>query len=54
MIYAEVGSQFKETGGSYLYILTAFGELPGFVIGWIGFGGRIVGYAALVNLLFDY
>ena len=54
MIYAEVGSQFKETGGSYLYILTAFGELPGFVIGWIGFVGRIVGYAALINLLLDY
>ena len=54
MIYAEVGSQFNETGGSYLYILTAFGELPGFIIGWIGFGGRRVGGAALVNLLFDY
>ena len=54
MIYAEVGSQFKETGGSYLYTLKAFGELPGFVIGWIGLVAGIVSFAALINLLLDY
>ena len=26
MIYAEVGSQFKKTGGAYLYTLKAFGN----------------------------
>ena len=54
MIFAEVGSQFKKTGGSYLYTLKAFGELPGFIIGWIGLVGRIVSFAALINLLLDY
>jgi len=54
MIFSEVGSQFKETGGSYLYTLKAFGELPGFIIGWIGLVGRTVSYAALINLLLDY
>jgi len=54
MIFAEVGSQFKKTGGAYLYTLEAFGEFPGFIIGWIGFVGRIVSFAALINLLLDY
>lgn len=54
MIYSEVGSQFKKTGGSYLYTLEAFGEFPGFIIGWISFIGRIVSFAALINLLLDY
>jgi amino acid transporter len=54
MIFAEVGSQFKKTGGSYLYTLKAFGEFPAFIIGWINLVGRIVSFAALINLLLDY
>src|SRR3974377_930947 len=33
--YAEVGSQFTETGGTYLYLRHAFGRLGGVQVCWV-------------------
>jgi amino acid transporter len=54
LVLAEVGSRFDQTGGPYLYVLTAFGALPAFIIGWLMFITRCAAYAALVNLLVTY
>ncbi len=53
-IFAEVASRFDKTGGPYLYVLTAFGKIPAFLIGWLLLITRIAGYAALINLLVTY
>jgi amino acid transporter len=52
--FSEVASQFKKTGGPYLYTLEAFGKFPGYIIGWLALVSRIAAYAALINLLVDY
>ncbi len=52
--FSEVGSQFKRTGGPYLYTLKTFGHFPGYIIGWLALISRIAAYAALINLLVDY
>lgn len=54
LCFAEVGSQFDKTGGPYIYVLTAFGRLPAFVIGWLLILSRIFNYATLINLLVVY
>ena len=52
--FAEVGSRFDKTGGPYIYILQAFGQLPAFIMGWLLLWSRIISYAALINLLVTY
>lgn len=52
--FSEVASQFKKTGGPYLYTLKAFGDLPGYIIGWLALISRIAAYAAIINILVDY
>lgn len=52
--FAEVASRFSKTGGPYLYILSAFGRIPAFTIGWLILITRVSTYAALVNLLVTY
>lgn len=52
--FSEVASQFNETGGPYLYTLKAFGNFPGYIIGWLTLVSRIAAYAALINLMVDY
>lgn len=54
LCFAEVSTRFRDTGGPYLYILKAFGPLPGFVMGWLLFLSRIFNYAVLINLLVTY
>src|SRR5215218_8510064 len=54
LCFAEVSSQFKETGGPYLYIFKAFGAVPAFLIGWLLLLSRIFNYAVLINLLVTY
>jgi basic amino acid/polyamine antiporter, APA family len=49
--YAEVASQFSETGGQYLYIRQAFGRFAGLQVGWMNLLARFTGCAASVNLL---
>jgi len=52
--YAEVASQFTETGGTYLYLQRAFGRLTGLQVGWMSLLSRLTACAAGVNLLVSY
>ena len=52
--YAEVASQFDQTGGTYLYVRHAFGRLAGLQVGWLTLLSRFTACAAAVNLLVQY
>jgi basic amino acid/polyamine antiporter, APA family len=52
--YAEVASQFTETGGTYLYLRRAFGRLVGVQVAWLSLLSRLTAIAAGVNLLVTY
>jgi amino acid transporter len=52
--YAEVASQFTETGGTYLYLRRAFGRLIGLQVGWLTLLSRLTAVAAAVDLLVTY
>ncbi|MDD1720348.1 MAG: amino acid permease [Methanoregulaceae archaeon] len=44
---AELSSFIHESGGSYIYTTRAFGEFPGFVVGWMKSFDYIVGASAV-------
>ncbi|MDD1694514.1 MAG: amino acid permease [Methanoregula sp.] len=44
---AELSSFIHESGGSYIYTAKAFGEFPGFVVGWMKSFDYIVGASAV-------
>jgi basic amino acid/polyamine antiporter, APA family len=50
----EVGSQFTEAGGPYLYVRTAFGRFMSIQIGWFHLLIVIAPMAALANLFVNY
>jgi basic amino acid/polyamine antiporter, APA family len=52
--FAEVASQFGESGGPYLYTATAFGRFPGLLTGWLNWLSRITASAASANLFSNY
>jgi basic amino acid/polyamine antiporter, APA family len=52
--FAEVGSQFSEAGGPYLYARATFGRLIGIEVGWMLWLVRIAAPAATANLLVIY
>jgi amino acid transporter len=52
--YAEVASQFTETGGTYLYVRHSFGRFAGLQVGWLMLLSRLTACAAAVNLLVLY
>ena len=52
--YAEVASQFTETGGTYLYLRRAFGRLVGVQVAWLSILSRVTAIAAGVNLFVTY
>jgi amino acid transporter len=54
LCFAEVGSRFKETGGSYLYARAAFGSVVGFQVGWLMWLVRLTAFATNCNLLISY
>lgn len=54
LCFAEVGSRFDTTGGSYLYAHEAFGSVVGFEVGWLYWVVRVTTGAANTNLLVDY
>lgn len=49
LCFAEVGSRFKSTGGSYIYAREAFGSVPGYVVGWMLCVVCVVSWAVLAN-----
>lgn len=52
--YAEVGSQFAEPGGSYLYAHRTFGSFIGLQVGWFAALSILGGAAANANLFVIY
>ena len=54
LCFAEVGSRFETTGGSYLYAHEAFGSIVGFEVGWLYWIVRVTTGAANTNLLVSY
>lgn len=54
LCFAEVGSRFQTTGGSYLYAREAFGPIVGFEVGWLYWIVRITTFAANCNLFVSY
>jgi len=52
--FAEVGSQFSEAGGQYLYARATFGRLVGIEVGWMLWLVRVAAPAATANLLVIY
>lgn len=54
LCYAEIGSSFTTSGGSYAYVEAAFGNLPGYIVNWLYFlGWGVIGSAALMNIIAD-
>ncbi len=52
LCYAEIGTQITDSGGSYAYVVAAFGEFPGYLVNWLSvFGWSILGSAALMNII---
>jgi len=49
LCFAELGSRFEQTGGSYLYARAAFGRFAAFEIGWMQFVARITSQAGIAN-----
>src|SRR5271168_5388646 len=52
--YAEVASQFDQSGGTYLYVRHAFGRFAGLQVGWMTLLSRFTACAAAVNLPVQY
>jgi basic amino acid/polyamine antiporter, APA family len=52
--FAEAGSRSDETGGPYLYARLAFGELGGFLVGWMFLLSRLAAGAAIANAFVAY
>src|SRR5262245_10897921 len=51
---AEVASQFRETGGPYLYARVAFGRFAAIQVGWLTWLSRTTAAAAVANLFVAY
>ena len=54
LTYAAAGSQFRETGGPYLYARKAFGEVVAFEVGWIFWLGRLAAVGANYSVFILY
>lgn len=53
-VIAELGSQFTQAGGQYLYARTAFGPLAGIQTGWFVWLTRLAATSAIINVLVAY
>src|SRR5437660_2954086 len=47
LTYAELGAMMPYAGGEYLYVRTAYGDMAGFLNGWMRFVVGSAGIAAL-------
>jgi basic amino acid/polyamine antiporter, APA family len=53
-VFAEVSSQFRESGGQYLYAREALGSFAGIQIGWFFLLVRLTSAGAALNLFVNY
>src|SRR5438105_11401053 len=53
-VFAEMSSQFTESGGQYLYARTALGPFAGILTGWFFWLARLTAMSAILNVLLDY
>src|SRR5581483_108561 len=53
-VFAEVSSQYRESGGQYLYARDALGRFAGIQIGWFALLVRLTSAAAVTNLFVVY
>lgn len=53
-MFAELASQYRESGGVYLYARDAFGRLAGIQVGWFAWLVRLTTAGAVVNLCIIY
>ena len=49
--YADCARHFERSGGPILYVGTAFGRFPGFIIGWLNYISRAVAQGANANVV---
>ena len=49
--YADCARHFESSGGPILYVGTAFGRFPGFIIGWLNYISRAAAQAANANVV---
>ncbi len=54
LCYAELGSIYKRSGGSYVYAREAFGPAIGFAVGWMSWVTAIFSWAAVANAVSSY
>ncbi|MBI5624803.1 MAG: amino acid permease [Elusimicrobia bacterium] len=54
LCYAAAASKFDRAGGPYLYVREAFGELPGFAVGWMCWVTELFSWAAVATGLAAY
>jgi amino acid transporter len=54
LCFSEAAGYFIDTGGSYAYARTVFGEFTGFEVGWTLWLSRVTAFAANSNLLVAY
>ena len=54
LCFAEAAGRFDGTGGPFLYTRAAFGELAGFLAGWMFLLSRVAGVAAVCNGFASY
>jgi APA family basic amino acid/polyamine antiporter len=52
--FAEVGSQFAEAGGPYLYARVVYGQFTGIQIAWLAWLARLTSGAANANIFVEY
>jgi len=54
LCYAEIGSKVTTSGGTYAYVVAAFGEFPGFITSWLFFFAfGLASDAAVMNIIAD-
>ncbi len=49
LCFAEMGSIYQQTGGTYLYARDTFGPMIGFMVGWMVWLSAIIGWAAMAR-----
>lgn len=54
VVFAEVASQFRDSGGQYLYAREALGRFAGIQVGWFFLLVRLTSGAAVLNLFVNY